>query len=123
MTMNDFSFETVHDDERKAFRNRVVAEGYVWNEEMQMGEHRAIAIKALNHVLITDLHVHHIDHNKKNNKPENLIVLSATAHEVVHVCTMFFPFPNGGQRYLLKPENLLKFLDDAHMHYEYVGGI
>jgi len=120
--MNNFSFETVQDDERKAFRNKVVAEGYIWDEEMQMGEHRAIAIKVLKHTLLANLHVHHIDNDKKNNKPSNLIVLSATAHAIVHVCTLFFPFPNGGQRYLTDPKNLLKFLNDAHTHYEYVGG-
>jgi len=117
--MDDYSFEAIQDDERRAFKNKVVAEGYVWNEEMDMAEHRAIAIKVLKHTLSTDLHVHHINHNKQNNSPCNLIVLTALAHEIVHICDMFCPLPF--RSYLRKPENLLKFLNDARIWYEYVG--
>jgi hypothetical protein len=47
-------------------------------------EHRVIGEKIAGRSLRTDEHVHHIDHDKHNNKPENLIVLSKQEHARLH---------------------------------------
>lgn len=51
--------------------------GYVY-------EHRVVAEKRLGRYLRTDEVVHHIDGNKTNNAPENLIVLSNEQHATLH---------------------------------------
>lgn len=51
--------------------------GYVY-------EHRVVAEKKLGRYLRSDEVVHHIDGNKTNNAPENLIVLSNNGHAKLH---------------------------------------
>ena len=47
-------------------------------------EHRVVAEALLGRPLRADEHVHHIDQNKHNNAPENLLVLSASDHLALH---------------------------------------
>lgn len=53
------------------------ARGYVY-------EHRIVAEKKLGRYLRSDEVVHHIDGNKTNNSPDNLIVLSNEDHATLH---------------------------------------
>lgn len=46
--------------------------------------HRHVASEALGRPLTKDEHVHHIDRNKTNNQPENLIVISEPDHNRLH---------------------------------------
>lgn len=47
-------------------------------------EHRVVAEGLLGRPLRSDEHVHHIDQNKHNNAPENLLVLPASDHLALH---------------------------------------
>lgn len=46
--------------------------------------HRHIASLTLGRWLVNEEHVHHIDANKLNNTPDNLIVLSPSEHSSIH---------------------------------------
>jgi HNH endonuclease len=47
-------------------------------------EHRVIAEKKIGRALRPDEHVHHKDHDRQNNTPENLEVLPAREHLALH---------------------------------------
>lgn len=49
-----------------------------------MTQHRTFMQKKLGRRLKRSEHVHHIDGDKSNNSPENLMVLSATDHARYH---------------------------------------
>lgn len=49
-----------------------------------VGEHRLVAAKTLGRNLTSAEAVHHIDLDIKNNSPENLVVLSRSAHQLLH---------------------------------------
>lgn len=51
--------------------------GYVY-------EHRAVAERILGRPLDVDEVVHHLDHDRSNNSPENLCVMSENAHAQLH---------------------------------------
>lgn len=59
--------------------------------------HRVVAEQTIGRPLRQDEHVHHIDGDKKNNTPDNLQVLSASAHAVLHI-----PDRTAGRRAKLK---------------------
>lgn len=59
-------------------QNRFTVEGKRWYE------HRYVATKCLGRELGSEEHVHHIDRNRLNNTPENLIVLGETDHNRLH---------------------------------------
>lgn len=52
-------------------------------------EHRVIGEAIAGRRLRTDEHVHHIDGNKQNNDPSNLMVLSAEDHARLHASEKF----------------------------------
>ena len=49
--------------------------------------HRRVAEKKLGGRIRPGYEVHHINHNKKDNRPSNLTVLSKSAHRKVHAKT------------------------------------
>lgn len=53
------------------------ADGYVL-------EHRLVAAQVLGRMLRSDEHVHHLNHNRADNRPENLEVMSAAEHMAHH---------------------------------------
>ena len=56
--------------------------------------HRRVAEKKLGGRIRRGYEVHHINHNKRDNRPSNLTVLSKSAHRAVH--------RNGGLKSLFK---------------------
>ncbi|MHB1098132.1 MAG: HNH endonuclease [Burkholderiales bacterium] len=48
-------------------------------------EHIAIAEKAYGKPLPAGVHVHHVDENRSNNAPSNLVICSAEFHRLLHV--------------------------------------
>lgn len=70
---------------------RLTADGYVQirNPRFPVGrrfvlEHREVMEGVLGRRLARDEHVHHANHNKQDNRPENLVVVNAVAHGRLH---------------------------------------
>lgn len=49
-------------------------------------EHRLVMEQKLGRKLTRDEHVHHLNGNGLDNRPENLIVISNAEHQKIHVC-------------------------------------
>lgn len=72
---------------------RVVNSGYVYARDIDgiLGkpgvfrpEHRLVMAQKLGRPLKTSEHVHHIDRNKANNDPANLMLVTASEHAHMH---------------------------------------
>jgi hypothetical protein len=57
---------------------------YIFTKESGRTAHRDLAELLLGRKLNTNEVVHHMDHNPKNNSPENLLVLSRVWHNRLH---------------------------------------
>ena len=62
---------------RRQPHHPAACDGYVW-------EHRLIVEGVIGRFLTPDEVVHHVDGDKKNNKPENLQVMSSGEHLKLH---------------------------------------
>lgn len=49
-----------------------------------VAEHRLVAAEKLGRPLTSDEHVHHINHDRLDNRPENLMVVSRSEHLKEH---------------------------------------
>ena len=59
----------------------------VYRNGKRMVEHRAVAEKMIGRPLKKNEVVHHIDGNRSNNSPDNLIVMTSTEHDKIKVKT------------------------------------
>jgi len=100
------------------FREKVLRDGYAWDYDADMPVHRVVALRAVG--TLEGCEVHHINHVKKDNTPNNLIVLTPMGHRMVH----YMEFDNDAYvQYgtLRRPDNLIRLLDDARLWHIYVG--
>lgn len=62
--------------------------GYVEYLDPKTGQwkstHRRVLEKRLGSDIIEGKHVHHIDEDKTNNRPGNLVALTPTVHAIIH---------------------------------------
>lgn len=68
----------------RADKMRGSGEGKGYRKRGGRHEHRLVAEEMLGRPLRKGEIVHHIDHNKLNNKPENLQVMSQSEHVMEH---------------------------------------
>lgn len=61
--------------------------GYFLNSTVHQRLHRAV-YEYYNGAIPSGFHVHHIDHNRGNNEPENLIAISRADHNRIHADEM-----------------------------------
>ena len=63
-----------------------IKNGYVFikTEDGWQYEHRLVAAQKMGRKLRSDEHAHHLDEDKRNNDPGNLLVMDAVAHGDLH---------------------------------------
>jgi hypothetical protein len=119
--MNDFfQADLGNETKRKRLKAQVIASGYLWNDEFDCAEHRVVALKARRHLLSVTDEVHHIDHDKRNNDPSNLIVLQALTHYVIHILSPYMRWSADHKFELKKADQLIDFLKEARIEYDYI---
>jgi hypothetical protein len=64
------------------YRTGKIENGYSFSGSK--ADHRTVAERALGRSLKSDEVVHHVDGNKLNNQPPNLIVMTRAAHQKLH---------------------------------------
>lgn len=83
--------EYIDDGKRALFNDLVFVRddktGYYLNSTTHTRLHRAV-YEYCNGSIPDGYHVHHVDHNRMNNEPENLIALSADDHRKLHGAEM-----------------------------------
>ena len=98
-------------------KTKIIKDGYLWDDEMEMSEHRAVAIRLCGTVP-PNHEVHHINHRRTDNRPVNLIVLHKYVHAMVHASEMKFYFDGMDLR---KPDKLCNMLSAASIPYTWLG--
>lgn len=66
-----------------ALRDR--GEGKSYRKINQKHEHRIVAENKIGRPLVKGEIVHHLNHNKRDNRPENLIVMTQSEHFKLHL--------------------------------------
>lgn len=59
-------------------------EGKTYTKLYGRHEHRVVMEQKLGRALLPGEIVHHVDHNKKNNHPDNLVVMTQSEHAKLH---------------------------------------
>ena len=109
----------------KGWREQKLREGYAWDDELNMPRYRAVAWRLCHAAGVkppVNVDIHHIDHDKQNDTPTNLIMLSPIAHVLVHMATAWW---SGHEQIgnLMTPTCLLAFLNRARIAYLYLGSL
>lgn len=72
---------------RPAGAGSIRTDGYIMHETggRSVLEHVMVAEKALGKRLPKGVHVHHVDENRANNDPSNLVICSTSYHRLLHI--------------------------------------
>ena len=72
---------------RRAGLGTLRADGYIMHESggRAVLEHVMLAERALGKPLPRGVHVHHVDENRSNNAPSNLVICTAAYHRLLHL--------------------------------------
>ena len=68
-------------------------------------EHRLVLESVFGRKLLSSEHVHHIDHNKLNNSPENLMIVSNSDHKKYHATFRSSTHKECSRCHVVKPRN------------------
>lgn len=88
-----FYWKNVSIDKRIRVKRQVTTSGYIElydpknpmsDKHGRIAEHRLVMSKTIGRPLKSFEHVHHINRNRKDNRPENLILLSHADHNTIH---------------------------------------
>lgn len=74
-------------EKRFKFAGYALQNGYKYFRDgkgIRMAEHRYVMEKVIGRKLSKEEHVHHINGKKTDNRPQNLMILSASGHNVIH---------------------------------------
>ena len=102
-----------------------IRNGYLWDDVHNAPVHHVVMhllLQARKMPMPAGIEIHHIDHNKHNNHPSNLILVPPIVHVIIHMCTRRW---EGHEAIgdLRKPEHLLDFLVRARIAYLYAGSL
>lgn len=110
-----------------AMKRSIIDSGYEWDEKSSQAVHRATTGRLIGRDLQPGEQVHHIDENKKNNEPTNLMVLDANVHLLLTAALygrMIFIGALGDalrKARLDTPDGIRKFLTAAGVPFIWLG--
>jgi len=111
---------TINFRRAEQYKLLTIQSGYVWDDDADLPLHRVVAEDSLGHAIDAGMNVHHIDHNKKNNTPKNLIVVSEWVHMLLHAA-YHYGFFYGPGSLLVDPVVLVTRLRAEGIPFEWCG--
>lgn len=113
---------TINFQRAEHYKQTILVQGYLWNEEADQPLHRVVAEDCLGHSIDAGMNVHHIDHNKKNNTPQNLIVVTEWVHMLLHAAHYYsHGFGYGPFKRITDPAVLITHLHAEGIPFEWCG--
>jgi len=114
---------TLDFDDVEDLKDKVIRDGYLWDDQLDMSAHRAVAYRTLGRKLQTTEVVHHCNHVKTCNDRENLFVVSPLLHAVIHLAPWSAGvYELGYTKTNMRDHRMLcRFLDELGAPYIWLG--